>query len=526
MQKNVFNTVQIPRVDSNGFDLTHDFKLSFKMGQLIPAICMDCIPGDRFSIRPQNMLRLMPMVAPVMHRIRVSTHAFFVPTRILWPEWEKWVSRQSTAEAPYVQLSEGSEVMVGSLADYLGIPTGTYPGPLRFSPLQFAAYLKIWNEWYRSEQLQDEYDVTIVPGDNTAAFVSWLADSPAKRAWAHDYFTSCLPDPQEGTAVQIPLTIADDQVVEYKWKGGTESNNAAFLRKSVDGTILGTDGTMNNSAGPSPIAKSMHTDGAAVQYDPNGSLTVDVQADAVTINTLRRAFRLQEWLELLNRVGTRFTEFLMGNYGVKSSDARLQRPEMFGSMTQNMVISEVLSTAQSSNDASDAEVAVGSMAGHGISVGGGETFRYSCEEHGFLFVLVSVLPDTAYQQGLHRQWTRFDPLDYALPMFANIGEQAVKQKEINAQSNTPEADFGYIPRYSEYKYWPSRVAGQMRTTLSDWHMGRIFEDDPALNEDFIASDPTTRIFAVTDETQDHILAHFYYQINSVRKLPRFGVPQI
>ena len=521
---NIFTQVLFPKVDTNRFDLSHDFKLSFNMGQLIPTCVMDCLPGDKVSINVENMLRFAPLVSPVMHKVKVTTHYFFVPNRILWPEWEKWITGDSDVQAPYIDLTLEGGVAASSLADYLGIPPGAYEdiAEMKCSPMPIAAYLKIWDEFYRDQNLQIEKFNPLVAGSNESNYGDWRQNLPLHRAWMHDYFTSCLPFAQKGDAVQIPLTSELDIPVEFQADGQPGKIRLA------DGSLAGGPAALGSGALPN---SNMTVGGAGATYDPDGTLVVDVQAGATDINTLRRAFRLQEWLEKNARGGTRYIENILAHFGVKSSDARLQRPEYIGGAKQNMVISEVLATAQSNNDGATAEIAVGQMAGHGISVGGGNTFTYNCEEHGYIIGIINVQPETAYQDGLHRHFTRFDRLDYPWPTFANIGEQEVLVKEIQAQpsTGTPEDIFGYIPRYAECKYMNSRVAGEMRTSLNFWHLGRQFSPTlppPVLNEEFIECVPDTRIFAVTDPNEDHIYAHIFNNISAVRKLPRFGIPSI
>lgn len=515
--KNIFNSVLFPAVKKNRFNLSHDIKLSFSMGELVPTCVMDVIPGDEVTISVENMLRFAPLISPVMHKVNVTTHYFFVPNRILWDEWEKWIVGESELPAPYVPLD--ATVGVGSLADYLGIPTGTYEEQVNASAFPFAAYLKIWDEYYRDQNLQTEKFQPLIPGNNGASLATYLTAAPLHRAWMHDYLTSALPFAQKGDAVQIPLVTSDTVEVEHLL------GPQPLVRVTGDGSLL-TNVTLDTGA-----AGEFQGNNTDATLDPNGSLVVDVQADATDINTLRRAFRLQEWLERNARGGTRYVENILAHFGVKSSDARLQRPEYIGGSKQNMVISEVLATAQSNNDGSTAEVAVGTMAGHGISVGGGNTFRYRAEEHGYIIGLINVQPVTAYQDGLHRSWSRFDRLDYAWPSFANIGEQEVLQKEVRARveaTTDPNRVFGYVPRYAEYKFMNSRVAGEMRTSLAFWHLGRIFTQttDPELNENFITCQPSTRIFAVTSSESDHIYAHIFNNIKAVRKLPRYGIPTI
>jgi hypothetical protein len=510
---NIFTKTFFPRVDTNRFDLSHDVKLSFKMGALVPTNVMEVLPGDIVNISVQNMLRFAPLISPVMHRVRVTTDYYFVPNRILWSSWEKFITGDDSVQAPYFNFDICE---VGSLCDYMGLPTTELDTPLKVSPLKIAAYLKIYDDFYRDQNLGTEMSHPVTDGNNAWA-AAYTETSPLNRAWEHDYFTSALPFAQKGDAVQIPLTFQNNIPVTFDVDSGRQ-----VLVNPATGDPLGAGTPLQQTAGPSPIANSLHLGASEAALDPAGTLSVDIQSDATDINTLRRAFRLQEWLEKNARGGTRYVESLLAHFGVRSSDARLQRPEFIGRQRQNMVISEVLATAQDTAD----NVAVGTMAGHGISVGSGGNFNFRAEEHGFIIGIINVQPDTAYQQGVHRDWTRFDSLDYAFPTFANIGEQEIKQKEIYAESTTPEAVFGYIPRYSEYKFQNSRVAGEMRSTLSFWHMGRIFATDPHLNEDFIKSLPITRIFAVTDPEEDHIYAHIYNKVSAVRKLPRYGTPTI
>lgn len=488
------------------------------MGELVPTCVMDCIPGDKVTISVENMLRFAPLVSPVMHKIKVTTHYFFVPTRLLWTEWEKWITGESDVEAPFMNIGN-DPVVVGSLADYLGFPTGLGSDDIKVSPMPFAAYMKIWDEYYRDQNLQTEQFVPLNSGF-MFDYNTWITEGPLRRAWQHDYFTSALPFAQKGAAVQIPLTLQDNIPVTLDL-GPANQQSGVFVDPAT-GAPLDSGFMVENASGPSPLATSAHINGDPAAYDPRGSLTVDVQSDATDINTLRRAFRLQEWLEKNARGGTRYVENILAHFGVKSSDARLNRPEYIGGARQNMVISEVLATAQNTED----NIPVGQMAGHGISVGGGQRFTYRCEEHGYIIGIINVQPETAYQQGIHRQFTRLNRLDYAWPTFANIGEQEVLNKEIYMPTATPEGIFGYVPRFAEYKFMNSRVAGEMRNTLNFWHLGRIFTTAPALNEEFVECNPSTRIFAVNEETEDHIIAHVFNNITAVRKLPKYGIPSI
>jgi len=330
----------------------------------------------------------------------------------------------------------------------MGVPPGEYPSSIDVSALPFAAYVKIWDEYFRDQNLQSELFTPLIPGSNNSSYLALAGSPPLLRAWQKDYFTAALPTAQQGSTVSIPLTAESDIPVDYTYGGGTPSQEVGLFRNAATGNPFTTAGDVVQSAGPSPLAGSMHIDSTPVAYDPNGTLTVDVNAGATDINTLRRAFKLQEWLEKQARGGTRYVENILSHFGVRSSDARLQRPEYIGGSRQNMFISEVLATAQNT----EASVPVGQMAGHGISVGGGNVFRYRAEEHGYIMGFISVIPDTAYSEGVHRSLTRLDRLDYAWPSFAHLGEQEVKHKELYYKAATPDSVFGYVPRYAEYKF--------------------------------------------------------------------------
>lgn len=517
MARNIFNTVAMNHVGSSRFNLSHDVKMSFKMGYLIPSCVIDVIPGDRFRMGVENLLRFAPLVSPVMHKVNITTHYFFVPNRILWPDFPKWIIGEVTADPPNCNMTGLAE---GQLGDYMGLVPGMTDNSIDVNALPFAAYAKIYDEYYRDQNLQTTEKFTqLVPGEN--AWVSAMAKvAPLRRSWQHDYFTSSLPDSQFGDPVTLPLL--ENDTVDVTIKPG--STNPSRIRVAADGSNPGNTGLRSGTDGLFETNANID-----VQLDPNGNLEVDIMGQVTDINTLRRAFRLQEWLERSMRGGRRYIEQMMSHFGQRSSDARLDRPEYIGGSRQNMVISEVLSSAETVNSSDVTINPVGQMAGHGISVGGGNSWNYTCEEHGWIIGIINVQPVTAYQDGMARKFYRPDKLDYAWPSFANIGEQPVYRREIYCKgTGGHDTVFGYVPRYAEYKFESSRVAGTFRSSLDHWHLGRKFDAPPVLDGSFIecgsTEDDLNRIFA--DTTGDQIYAHIFNNINVIRKLPMYGIPTI
>ncbi len=510
---NIFTQVQAARPSTNTFDLSHDRKMSLNMGELVPIAALECVPGDKFNMSTSQMLRMAPMVAPVMHRVHVYTHFFFVPNRILWDNWEPFITGgEDGNDASVFPNLPISDTTPGSLNDYMGLPITAFgDGPYLASALPFAAYQEIYNEYYRDQNLIDKVDNSLLDGNNAATILPLT--TIRKRAWQHDYFTSGLPWTQKGAEATIPLGATAPLILdESEWTrigntDGLPSPAVSSLQQETDGGI-------------SPRKGVLVTGGRDAFIDITTNTTVDLsQATASSINDLRRAFKLQEFLEKNARGGSRYVESILSHFGVRSSDARLQRPEFLGGGSSPVTISEVLQT--SSNDTEPTPQ--GNMAGHGISVGGSNNFNYSCEEHGYIIGIMSVMPKTAYQQGLPKHFSKFDKFDYFWPSFGHLGEQAILNKELYLANDGEDEDtFAYTPRYSEYKYIPSSVHGEFKTTLDFWHMGRIFENRPRLNQTFIEADPTDRIFAVLDS--EKLYAHVFHKIKATRKMPYFGTP--
>lgn len=506
MARNLFNSIQLTKPKKNFFDLTHDVKLSTNMGQLTPIMVMECVPGDSIEIGCESIIRFAPMTAPVMHRMDVSMHYFFVPNRIVWDNWEAFITNNGPAGtgaelvAPYITTNGSWPAEIKNFFDYMGIPPQPASGGVAetISALPFAAYQMIYNDYYRDQNICDPVTFKLTDGSNqTNADLFFMRN----RAWEHDYFTSCLPWAQKGNAVDIPL--------------GQISENAPIYRDSSDVTPTTLTGSPYSVVVPGSNSPSTSTD----LFAATGGLEVE----PTTINDLRRAYRLQEWLEKNARGGTRYIESILSHFGVKSSDSRLQRPEYITGVKTPVVISEVLNTSGTAD-----QLPQGNMAGHGIAVSSGRSGRYYAEEHGYIIGIMSVMPKTAYQQGIPRTYLKQDPLDYYWPSFANIGEQEVKVNELYAYTANKADTFGYVPRYAEYKYMPSRVAGDFRTSLDYWHLGRIFASEPTLSQEFIECVPedTERIFAVTDPDAQKLYCHVLNKVKAVRAMPKYGTPTI
>lgn len=525
---NIFTQVSMRKPQSSTFDLSHDRKLSGQPGEMIPSLVLEVLPGDRFKISTSQLVRFAPMVAPIQHEVNVFQHYFFVPHRITWPAWQGFITGgedgQDNTAAPYVDI-DLSTAGKASLADYLGLPVGSdaESATVRVSPLPIAAFLKIGDEYYRDQNLGTPSFIEVEDGDNTTNYEPRYKVQGAKRAWQHDRYTSALPWTQKGPEATIPL--------------GTSAPIEWIPNGVLGSTLYQSDG--NDTIVADATNMEAHQSGGVTFINPGTTLSenirINVSADhqvdlsnatAAGVIDVRNAFRLQEWLEKNARGGSRYIESILVHFGVRSSDKRLQRPEYLGGTKTPVAISEVLQTSESTATGPPQ----GTMAGHGISLGKGKTIRFRAEEHGYIIGIMSVVPKTAYQQGIPRHFTRFDKFDWPWPEFAHIGEQAILNKELYV-SATADNDgvFGYAPRYDEMKYHPCTVHGDYRDQLDFWHWGRKFSATPVLNEDFILcdlnNDSGRRIFAVKDDS-DKLWCHIYHKIYVNRKLPYFGNPKI
>lgn len=504
-----FATVPNAEIPRSSFDRSHGYKTTFDAGYLIPIFVDEALPGDTFNLRMQGFARLVTPIFPIMDNMYMDTHFFAVPYRLLWDNWERFNGAQTDPGdsvdfvVPAMQWSTGAEE--NSIADYFGIPVNVGL-PAGISALPFRAYNLIWNEWYRDQNMQDSAVVNTDNGPDTQAEYTLL-----RRGKRHDYFTSCLPWPQKGDSVDLPLGTSAPVIgvgdLQPTWD--IDNQTAVKIR--------------NTGAGANTLAVSATPAGQDFISWNDTKLEADLStATAATINQLRQAFQVQKLLERDARGGTRYTEVIRAHFGVTSPDARMQRPEYLGGGSTPVNISPVAQTSET------AATPQGNLAAFGTASLNGHGFSKSFTEHCLIIGLVSVRADLTYQQGLNRMWSRETRYDFYWPALSHIGEQAVLNKEIYVQNTAADEDvFGYQERYAEYRYKPSMITGQFRSTattpLDAWHLAQEFTALPVLDNAFIAENPPIdRITAVPDEP--HFLFDSYFSLRCARPMPMFGVP--
>lgn len=478
------------------FSLSHTVLQSGDLGELMPIGMMEVLPGDTIQQATSCMVRCAPMLAPVMHPVMVSIHHWFVPYRLIWEDFEDFITGgpdgMDASEYPTITIGGGTGAAVGSLADYLGVPTGV--NNIEVSALPFRAYSLIWNENYRDQDLQTP--LTIDEGSGADTTTNTLLQH---GCWEKDYFTSSRPYEQKGPAITIPLGTTAP-VTGIGMDAG--SSDAASSRSIIQ--TDSTTGSVPTWRVPDEIVIRAQSNAA-----PSGANRPQVFADlsdssAITINRLREAFGLQRYEEARARYGSRYVEYLR-YLGVRSSDARLQRPEYLGGGRNVISFSEVLQTAEGTNP-------VGELRGHGITGVRSNRYRRFFEEHGVVLSLIVVRPKTIYTQGLSRMWNRRTKEDFWQLELQAIGQQEVANKEVYAAHASPDDTFGFQDRYDEYRRQESRVAGEFRqSTLDFWHFARVFGSSPALNADFVECVPPERPFAVPSEDVLYINARHSIQ---------------
>lgn len=544
---------EVPYIDKprSKFKRPFNHKTTFNTGELVPIyLDMDILPGDTVKIDMATVMRMATPLYPVMDNAYVDIMFFFVPNRLLWDHWKQFWGENTNAwyqtveyTIPQINTTSTSTQQFGpkTLADYMGLPLGK--SGIHVSALPFRAYCKIWNDWYRDENLQQETPfVTTDSSANASKTTTYLGGSLLKVNKFHDYFTSCLPSPQKGVAVTLPLGDKAPVIPKYNeyvdsYMGSTPTamrmkgiNNNNFMDGASfhwlgvqrDPGTAGKDGTVYIE---NKNYTSIAQEGSTVAYPSN--LWADLSnATASTISALRQAFAVQRFFEAQARGGSRYIEFLKNVFGVTSPDASLQRSEYLGGRRLPLNITTVLQT--SSTDSTSPQ---GNTGAFSHTVDKHDYFTKSFTEHGILLGLACVRTDHTYNQGMERGWTRKYWYDFYVPQFAHLSEQPVYNKEIYAQGTTVDDQvFGYQEAWADYRYKPNMVTGAMRTTyaqtLDSWHYADHYTALPVLGSTWIQETKANmdRTLAVTSEQENQIIADFFFDCTYVRPMPIYSVP--
>jgi hypothetical protein len=517
-RKNQRSFAQVPSVNiqRSKFDRSFAIKDTFDFDNLNPVFVDEVLPGDSVNINMKAFLRLATQVKPVMDNMYVDYFFFYVPTRLTWSNWEKFNGEQTDPSdstdytIPTITINDGSGFQVGSIYDKMGIPTDVDDITINALPLR--AYNLIYNEWFRDQNLIDSVDTDLDDGPDAATDYTIL-----KRGKRHDYFTSCLPWPYKADN-DVLLPLGTSAPVSATTDYPISSN---VFRDRTNGNAIATNDVV--SAGGGVITNQAGTLQGFI--DPADAYFADLEnATAATINELRDAMLTQSLYELDARGGTRYTEIIRAHFGVISDDARLQRPEFLSSGQIKIAQHPVAQTSES-NTTDQANLAAFST---GMMLDNRVGFSKSFTEHGYIICLAAARADLTYQQGIERMWSRSTRLDFFWPKLQQLGEQEVLNKEIYAQGLAADDEvFGYQERYAEYRYKPSLIKGEFRSTyatsLDVWHLAEEFGSLPSLNQTFIESNtPIERALAVT--TDVHILADMWFHYICARPMMTYGVP--
>ncbi len=502
----LFNSIGAARVNRSAFNLSHEYATAFDMGQLIPVLALECVPGDVFNLTSEQLIRLQPLVAPAFPEINATTHSFFVPYRLLDENWERFITQVDEPEFKYVLprwIPSAGKYGPNSLWDYFGFPPSI--NPTGAEPLDYVrrAYNFIWNEYYRDENVQEKVDL--------------VNEDILLRAWEKDYFTSALTAAQRGVAPAMPITgITSAYFNDLIHDGESDLQ----VSKSVE---LG--GVPREGKYKLGVRNGSPGDHGYLKAAMNANVVDFSNASTFDINDLRYASAVQRLLERSMRGGARYTEWLQATHGVSPKDERLDRPEYIGGSRTPVIISEVLQTSETSSNSPQ-----GNLAGHGLSYTQGINGRYSVDEFGIIITLMSILPRASYHQGIHRSWLRKSVYDFFNPLFVNLGEQEIMQSELfvdDIPANNQKV-YGFQGRYNELRYMPSRVTGNLRPgqNLQQYTLTRDFGSAPGLNEALIQCKPGKRIFAVTRSDEPSFIVRIRHHIKAFRPLPIQPIPGI
>jgi len=516
-----FTTIPKADIPRSKFDCQSTHKTTFDAGNLVPVYVDEVLPGDTFNLNMTAFARLSTPLFPIMDNMVLDSFFFFVPNRLIWSNWQKFMGQQQNPgdSISYVipqQVSPSGGYAIGSLQDYMGLPTtGQVTAGQTVTHCAFwpRAYNLIWNEWFRDENLQNSVTVDTGDGPDTVSNYTLL-----KRGKRKDYFTSALPWPQKGASVTLPLGTQAPILRNNNagaWKVYAAGTNTPITGANVETDVAGTLRALP---------------GALASLDPQGGLYADLSAaTAATINQLRQSFQIQKLLERDARGGTRYTEIIRSHFGVISPDSRLQRPEYLGGGSTSVNINPITQT--SATGQTGASTPLGTLAAMGTALAHNHGFSQSFTEHGVIIGLVSIRADLTYQQGLHKMWSRSTRYDFYFPAFAMLGEQSVLNKEIYVTGTAGDDNvFGYQERWAEYRYNPSRISSLFRSTaagtIDAWHLAQKFTATPTLNNTFITENPpVSRVLAVGAAANgQQFIFDSFFDVKKARPMPMYSVP--